>query len=113
MDAEILDLLKSHHLTSDRSHGSSFAAHSSTAKAPDLKMARKPAFIFSVGAAFLSAGGNLLPDIFLPQFSVVLGYSAAFGAALLAISNGVASAPQTLTGFAGDKFGHKTRSFSW
>lgn len=73
----------------------------------DLKTARKPAFIFSVGAAFLSAGGNLLPGIFLPQFSVVLGYSAAFGAVLLAISNGVASASQTLTGFAGDKFGRQ------
>ena len=59
-----------------------------------------------MGAAFLSAGGNLLPGIFLPQFSIVLGYSAAFGA-VLTISNGVASASQTLTGFAGDKFGRQ------
>lgn len=73
----------------------------------DLKTSRKPAFILSVGAAFLSAGGNLLPGIFLPQFSVLLGYSAGFGAILLAISNGVASASQTLTGFAADKFGRQ------
>ncbi|PVH70666.1 MFS general substrate transporter [Cadophora sp. DSE1049] len=53
----------------------------------DFKTARKPAFLFSVGAAFLSAGGNLLPGIFLPQFSVVLGYSASFSAILLAVSN--------------------------
>jgi MFS family permease len=73
----------------------------------DLKTTSKPAFIFSVGAAFLSAAGNLLPGIFLPQFSVAIGYSAGFGAILLAISNGVASASQTLVGFAGDKFGRQ------
>jgi MFS family permease len=73
----------------------------------DFKTARKPAFLFSAGAAFLSAGGNLLPGIFLPQFSTVLGYSTGFAAILLAISNGVASASQTLAGFAGDRFGRQ------
>jgi MFS family permease len=73
----------------------------------DLATARKATFLFSVGAAFLSAAGILLPGIFLPQFSVVLGYSASFSAILLAISNGVASASQTVIGFAGDKFGRQ------
>jgi MFS family permease len=73
----------------------------------DFKTARKPAFRFSVRAAFLSAGGNLLPGIFLPQFFTVLGYSTGFAAILLAISNGVASASQTLAGFAGDRFGRQ------
>jgi MFS family permease len=73
----------------------------------DLVTARKATFLFSAGAAFLSAAGILLPGIFLPQFSVVLGYSASFSAILLAILNGVASATQTVIGFAGDKFGRQ------
>jgi MFS family permease len=72
----------------------------------DLATAGKSTFVFSVGAAFLSAGGILLPGIFLPQFSVVLGYSTSFSA-ILAISNGVASVSQTMIGFAGDKFGRQ------
>jgi MFS family permease len=73
----------------------------------DWRTARKPAFVASVGAAFLSAAGNLLLGIFLPQFSVVLGYTAAISAILLAISNRASSASQTLVGFAGDKFGRQ------
>ncbi len=73
----------------------------------DLKLARKPAFVLSVGAAFLQAAGNLLPLTFLVEYSLALGYTASFGAALLAISNGVNSAFRILTGVAGDKFGRQ------
>lgn len=73
----------------------------------DLKLARKPVFLFSVGAAFLQAAGNLLPLTFLVEYSVALGYAASFGAILLAISNGVNSAFRILTGVAGDQFGRQ------
>jgi MFS family permease len=73
----------------------------------NFKLALKPAFIFSVGAAFLQAAGNLLPLTFLVQYSLALGYTASFGAILLAVSNGVNSAFRILTGFAGDKFGRQ------
>src|SRR5271156_6308844 len=58
----------------------------------DLKLARRPAFLLSVGAAFLQAAGNLLPLTFLVEYSLALGYTASFGAVLLAVSNGVNSA---------------------
>ncbi|KAF7874933.1 hypothetical protein EAF04_002107 [Stromatinia cepivora] len=73
----------------------------------DLKLAMKPAFIFSVGAGFLQAGGNGLPLTFLAEYSVALGYTSAFGATLLAVSNGVNSISRVITGFAGDKLGRQ------
>lgn len=73
----------------------------------DLKLAMKPAFILSVGAAFLQAGGNGLPLTFLPEYSVALGYSAGFGATLLAINSGVNSVSRVMTGYAGDRFGRQ------
>lgn len=73
----------------------------------DLKLALKPAFIFSVGASFLQAGGNGLPLTFLSEYSVALGYSASFGATLLAVSNGVNSVSRVLTGYAGDRWGRQ------
>jgi MFS family permease len=73
----------------------------------DLKLARRPAFLLSVGAAFLQAAGNLLPLTFLVEYSLALGYSAGFGAVLLAVSNGVNSAFRILTGIAGDRFGRQ------
>jgi len=73
----------------------------------DLKLAMKPAFLFSVGAAFLQSGGNGLPLTFLAEYSVALGYSAGFGATLLAISNGVNSISRVVTGYAGDRFGRQ------
>ncbi|KAF8851485.1 MFS monocarboxylate transporter-like protein [Acephala macrosclerotiorum] len=77
----------------------------------DLATAKTPTFLFSILAAFLSAAGNLLPGIFLPQFSIALGYSASFAAILLAISNGVSCASQTFIGLAGDKFGRQNTLF--
>jgi MFS family permease len=73
----------------------------------DLHTARTAAFLFSAAAAFLSAAGNLLPAIFLPQFSIALGYTSSFAAILLAISNAVSCCSQTLVGFLGDKFGRQ------
>ncbi|KAF7941283.1 hypothetical protein BELL_0001g00230 [Botrytis elliptica] len=73
----------------------------------DLKLAIKPAFIFSVGAGFLQAGGNGLPLTFLAEYSVALGYTSAFGATLLAVSNGINSVSRVMTGFAGDRFGRQ------
>ena len=73
----------------------------------DLKLALKPAFLLSVGAAFLQAAGNLLPLTFLVEYSLALGYTSSFGAILLAVSNGVNSTFRILTGIAGDKFGRQ------
>jgi MFS family permease len=73
----------------------------------NLKLAMKPAFLFSVGAGFLQAGGNGLPLTFLSEYSVALGYSAGFGATLLAVSSGVNSVSRVMTGFAGDRFGRQ------
>ena len=73
----------------------------------DIKLAMKPSFLFSVGAGFLQAGGNGLPLTFLAEYSVVLGYSAGFGATLLAVSNGVNSVSRIMSGFAGDRFGRQ------
>lgn len=73
----------------------------------NLKLALKPAFLLSVGAGFLQAGGNGLPLTFLAEYSVALGYSSAFGATLLAVSNGVNSVSRILTGYAGDRCGRQ------
>lgn len=68
---------------------------------------KKPAFILSTIAALLQSSGNLIPLTFLSEFSVTLGYSAAFGAALIAIQNGVNSGSRIITGVAGDQFGRQ------
>jgi Major Facilitator Superfamily len=73
----------------------------------NINLAIKPSFLFSVGAGFLQAGGNGLPLTFLSEYSVALGYSAGFGATLLAVSNGVNSISRVMTGFAGDRFGRQ------
>ncbi|KAE9376355.1 MFS general substrate transporter [Stipitochalara longipes BDJ] len=73
----------------------------------DVHTARTAAFLFSAAAAFLSAAGNLLPAIFLPQFSIAIGYTSSFAAILLAISNAVSCCSQTLVGFLGDRFGRQ------
>jgi MFS family permease len=73
----------------------------------DLKLALKPAFLFSVGAAFLQAGGNGLPATFLVEYSGVLGYEAGFGASLLAVSNAVNSVSRVGMGWVGDRVGRQ------
>ncbi|PQE16925.1 hypothetical protein CJF30_00003635 [Rutstroemia sp. NJR-2017a BBW] len=73
----------------------------------DLKLAMKPAFLFSVGAGFLQAGGNGLPLTFLAEYSVAIGYTSSFGATLLAVSNGVNSVSRIMTGYVGDKVGRQ------
>lgn len=73
----------------------------------DLKLALKPAFLFSAVAAFLQAGGNGLPATFLPEYSVALGYSASAGASLLAVSNAVNSVSRVVTGYVGDRCGRQ------
>ncbi|KAF8866848.1 MFS monocarboxylate transporter-like protein [Acephala macrosclerotiorum] len=72
-----------------------------------MKLALKPAFLLSVGAGFLQAGGNGLPLTFLAEYSVALGYTAGFGATLLAVSNGVNSVSRVFTGWIGDRYGRQ------
>ncbi|TKA64553.1 hypothetical protein B0A49_09939 [Cryomyces minteri] len=67
----------------------------------DISTARRPTFLLSTVAAFLQAGGNLIPLTFLPEYSTVLGYSPGFGAVLLAINNGINSASRIVAGAAG------------
>ena len=69
------------------------------------KIARKPAFILQALAALLQASGNLVPMNFTPEFSVALGYTAMFEAALLSISNGVNAVSRVLTAALADAFG--------
>ena len=70
-------------------------------------IAKKPTFILQFAAALLQAGGNFVPLTFLPEFSTILGYSASFGAALLAINNAVNSVARIATGFLADRFGRQ------
>lgn len=73
----------------------------------DLSLAKKPTLWLATVAAFLQSGGYPVPLTFLSEFSIVLGYSASFGAVLLAINNGVNSASRILTGALGDRFGRQ------
>ncbi|KAH8668076.1 MFS monocarboxylate transporter-like protein [Tricladium varicosporioides] len=72
-----------------------------------LHLATKPSFLLSVCAGFLQAGGNGLPLTFLAEYSVAIGYSASFGATLLAVSNGVNSVSRVVTGWVGDRWGRQ------
>ena len=71
------------------------------------RIARKPAFVLQALAALLQASGNFVPMNFTPEFSVALGYTAAFGAALLSINNGVNAVSRVLTGALADAFGRQ------
>jgi nitrate/nitrite transporter NarK len=73
----------------------------------NLSIAKKPAFILQAIAAMCQAGGNLVPLTFLPDFSTRLGYTAAFGAALLAINNGINTASRIIMGFIADVAGRQ------
>lgn len=73
----------------------------------NLQLALKPAFVLSLLASVLQSSGNLIPLTFLSEFSIALGYSASFGAALIAVNSGINSASRILTGFAGDAFGRQ------
>ncbi|KAI9820639.1 MAG: hypothetical protein M1827_005008 [Pycnora praestabilis] len=73
----------------------------------NISIAKKPAFILQALAALLQASGNFVPLTFLPEFSSTLGYTAAFGAVLLSVNNGVNSASRIVMGFTADKFGRQ------
>jgi MFS family permease len=82
----------------------------SLAKRPtlvNLSIAKKPAFILQAIAAMCQAGGNLVPLNFLSEFSTRLGYTAAFGAALLAINNAINTASRIIMGFTADVAGRQ------
>jgi MFS family permease len=72
-----------------------------------LKIAKKPAFFLQATAALLQAAGNFVPMTFTPEFSTILGYSVGFGAALLAINNGVNAVSRILMGVMADRFGRQ------
>ncbi|OJD10609.1 hypothetical protein AJ78_08429 [Emergomyces pasteurianus Ep9510] len=73
----------------------------------NMALAKKPAFILQSVAALLQASGNFVPMTFLPEFSSVIGYSASFGATLLAINNGVNSVSRVLMGHTADQLGRQ------
>ncbi len=73
----------------------------------NLSIARKPAFILQAIAAMAQAAGNSVPLTFLSQFSTTLGYTAVFGASLLAINNGVNTASRIMMGFIADVAGRQ------
>ncbi|MCJ1444250.1 MAG: hypothetical protein MMC23_004751 [Stictis urceolatum] len=81
-------------------------AHTSQASIPRAT-ARKPAFALQALAALLQAAGNFVPMTFAPQFSTAVGYPASFGAALLALNNGVNALARILTGVLADRFGRQ------
>jgi MFS family permease len=70
-------------------------------------VARKPTFYLSALGAMSQAGGNFVPLTFLPEFTTRLGYSAAFGASLLAVLNAVNTVTRIGTGFLADKVGRQ------
>jgi MFS family permease len=71
------------------------------------QLAKKPTFILSAMGAMAQAGGNLVPITFIPEFTTRLGYTAAFGAALLAIFNAVNTVSRIGMGFLADKAGRQ------
>ena len=73
----------------------------------DWRIAKKPAFVLQALAAMLQAAGNFVPMTFTPEFSMALGYTAAFGAVLLSINNGVNAVSRVLTGVLADAFGRQ------
>ncbi|KAL2395197.1 hypothetical protein ABEF93_001790 [Exophiala dermatitidis] len=73
----------------------------------DVRLARRPAFVLQALAAMAQAAGNLVPLTFLPEFSTRLGYTAAFGAALLAIHNTVNTVSRIAMGFIADVAGRQ------
>lgn len=73
----------------------------------DLRVARKPTFILQATAAMTQAAGNLVPITFLPEFSTTLGYTAAFGAALLAVNNAINTISRIGMGFVADVAGRQ------
>ena len=73
----------------------------------NVRIAKKPAFILQALAALLQAAGNFVPMTFMPEFSIALGYTAAFGAMLLSINNGVNAISRILTGLLADAFGRQ------
>ncbi|KPI40894.1 putative transporter ESBP6 [Cyphellophora attinorum] len=82
----------------------------SVARRPTLvnwAVARKPTFILSALAGMSQAGGNFVPLTFLPEFTVRLGYSATFGASLLAILNAVNTVSRIGFGFLADMTGRQ------
>jgi uncharacterized protein YjeT (DUF2065 family) len=70
-------------------------------------LAKKPTFIFSAIGAMSQAGGNFVPITFIPEFTMRLGYSAAFGAALLATLNAVNTMSRIGMGFLADVVGRQ------
>ena len=73
----------------------------------NLSIAKKPAFVLQAIAAMCQAGGNLVPLTFLSEFSTRLGYTVAFGAALLAINNGINTVSRIVMGFIADAAGRQ------
>lgn len=53
------------------------------------------------------AAGNFVPLTFLPKFSTRLGYTVAFGAALLAINNAINTDSRIAMGFIADEAGRQ------
>ena len=73
----------------------------------NFALVRKPTFILSALAGMTQAGGNFVPLTFLPEFTVRLGYSATFGASLLALLNAVNTISRIGFGFLADMVGRQ------
>ncbi|KIX02085.1 uncharacterized protein Z518_08024 [Rhinocladiella mackenziei CBS 650.93] len=73
----------------------------------DVRLAKRLTFILQALAAMTQAAGNFVPLTFLPEFSTRLGYTAAFGAALLAINNAVNTVSRIAMGFIADVAGRQ------
>lgn len=71
------------------------------------QIAKRATFVLQAVAAMSQAAGNFVPLTFLPEFSASLGYTAAFGAALLAINNGLNAFSRVFMGFVGDFAGRQ------
>lgn len=71
------------------------------------RIAKKATFILQAVAAMTQAAGNFVPLTFMPEFSTTLGYSAAFGAGLLAINSGINTASRIGMGFVADYAGRQ------
>ena len=73
----------------------------------NVNIAKKPAFMLQAIAAMSQAAGNYVPLTFLPEYSTTLGYTATFGATLLAINNGVNTLSRIMMGAVADVVGRQ------
>jgi MFS family permease len=72
---------------------------------------KKPAYVFTIAAAFLMTWGLFTPFFFLPSYAVSKGMSIRLSSYLLSILNGASLPGRVIPGILADKFGRLNMLF--